>query len=64
MSKSEKKKCLSHNISLHVNRNFNTKISDSLNLKGRQRINVIFKINNEGNIVNVRARAPHSVLKS
>lgn len=64
LSKLESKKCFSHNISTHVGRGFNTKMADSLNLKGKQRINVIFKINTEGNIVGVRARAPHPILKT
>lgn len=63
LSKTEQKGCLSRNIAMHVNRNFNTKLADSLNLIGRQRINVIFKINTEGNIVDIRSRAPHKVLE-
>ncbi|GAA3635543.1 M56 family metallopeptidase [Flavivirga jejuensis] len=63
LSKEEQKDCTSRNISKHINKNFNTKIADSLNLKGRQRINVIFKINKKGNIVGIRSRAPHPVLK-
>ena len=63
LSNDERRKCMSNGISKHVNENFNTKIADSLNLKGKQRINVIFKINNEGHVVDVRSRAPHSVLE-
>jgi beta-lactamase regulating signal transducer with metallopeptidase domain len=58
------KKCMSKNISMHVNNNFNTKLADSLKLTGRQRINVIFKISNTGDIVDVRSRAPHPGLEA
>ncbi|NMH87206.1 M56 family metallopeptidase [Flavivirga algicola] len=60
----KQKACFSRMVSEHVNRNFNTKKADSLNLKGRQRINVIFKINKEGGIVDVRSRAPHKALEA
>ena len=58
-----KKECLSKSIAKHVNRNFNTKLAKELGLKGRQRINVIFKIDIEGNIIDVRSRAPHPDLE-
>jgi hypothetical protein len=64
LSSQEQKKCMSMNISQHVNANFNTKLADSLKLTGRQRINVIFKINNEGDVVDVRSRAPHPGLEA
>ena len=60
----DQKKCMSKNISMHVNNNFNTKLADSLKLTGRQRINVIFKISNTGDIVDVRSRAPHPGLEA
>ncbi len=59
-----RKKCMSRNIAMHVNRNFNTKLADSLGLKGRQRINVIFKINKEGDVTGVRSRAAHPALEA
>jgi beta-lactamase regulating signal transducer with metallopeptidase domain len=64
LSNEEQRKCMSQNISKHVNRNFNTKLAEELNLTGRQRINVIFKIDTEGNIVDVKSRAPHSDLEA
>ena len=63
LTKEEQRKCISNNIKKHVNRNFNTGLADSLGLKGRQRINVIFKIDTLGNIVGVRSRAPHPELE-
>jgi bla regulator protein BlaR1 len=59
----ERKKCLSDNISKYVAQNFNTKLADSLGLVGRQRINVIFKIDRRGDIIDVKARAPHPALE-
>ncbi|WP_052826061.1 M56 family metallopeptidase [Neotamlana nanhaiensis] len=59
----EQSDCMSRSISQFVNKNFNTKIADSLQLKGRQRINVIFKIDTKGNIIDIRSRAPHPALE-
>ncbi|MGC1203911.1 MAG: energy transducer TonB, partial [Flavobacteriaceae bacterium] len=63
LSTDEQRDCMAKNISNHVNSNFNIKLADSLKLTGRQRINVIFKIDTEGNIVDVRSRAPHPGLE-
>ena len=60
----EQKKCMSMNISKHVNANFNTKLADSFNLKGKQRINVVFKIDTNGNVVDIKSRAPHNGLEA
>lgn len=60
----EQKVCMSTNISRHVNKNFNTKLAKDLKLTGRQRITVIFKIDTEGNIKDVRSRAPHPDLEA
>ncbi|MEH6534979.1 MAG: M56 family metallopeptidase [Psychroserpens sp.] len=59
----ERKKCLSDNVAKHVNKNFNMDLATKLGLVGRQRINVIFKIDREGNVIGVRARAPHPKLE-
>ncbi|OUR98335.1 hypothetical protein A9Q86_14905 [Flavobacteriales bacterium 33_180_T64] len=58
-----RKKCTSQNISKYVNLNFNTSIADSLGLVGKQRMNVIFKIDKEGYVIDVKARAPHPTLE-
>ena len=60
----EKRQCMSKAVQKFVNRNFNTAIADSLGLTGRQRINVIFKIDTKGDIVGVRSRAPHPALET
>ena len=58
-----KKKCMSEKISKFVNKKFNTDLASDLGLSGRQRISVFFKIDKNGNIVNVGARAPHPGLE-
>lgn len=57
-----KKKCMSDKIGKFVNRKFNTDLAGDLGLTGRQKIYVGFKIGKNGNITNVRARAPHPKL--
>ena len=59
----EKKNCMAKNISLHVQEHFNSKVADQTGLIGMQRINVIFKINNEGYVEGVKARASNKVLE-
>ena len=59
-----KNHCFSKLIAKHVSKNFNTSISDSLELpSGRIKINTMFKVNQKGEIVDVKARAPHSKLE-
>ncbi len=59
----KKRDCMSKKISQFVNRKFNTELASDLGLSGRQRINVIFKIDKTGNITGIRARAPHPGLE-
>jgi len=58
-----KKKCMSEKIQKFVQKKFNTDLAADLGLSGRQRINVIFKIDKTGNVVGVRSRAPHPKLE-
>lgn len=58
-----KKKCMSSKISEFINKKFNTELASDLGLEGRQRIAVQFKIDKNGNVVDVRARAPHPRLE-
>lgn len=58
-----KKQCMSDKIAEFVNKKFNTELASDLGLTGRQRINVIFKIDKNGDITGVRARAPHPALE-
>lgn len=58
-----KKKCMSSKISEFINKKFNSELATDLGLEGRQRISVQFKIDKNGNVVDVRARAPHPRLE-
>ncbi|OEK09198.1 energy transducer TonB [Flavivirga aquatica] len=62
-SNNQKRACMSKKISAFVNKKFNTELASDLGLSGRQRINVIFKIDKTGNITGIRARAPHPGLE-
>jgi len=62
-SNEEQKKCMSDKIQEFVNKNFNTDLGKELNLSGRNRIIVQFKIDKQGNIADVRSRAPHPDLE-
>ena len=53
---------MSEKIAKFVNKKFNTDLAGDLGLSGRQRIIVAFKIDKKGNIIGVRARAPHPKL--
>jgi len=59
----QRKKCLSEKVMLFVQKGFNTELASELGLDGRQRISVQFKIDKHGQVVNVRARAPHPRLE-
>ncbi len=55
----QKRQCMSDKVKKFVFKKFNTDLAGDLGLTGRQRIIVAFKIDKNGNITNVRARAPH-----
>lgn len=59
----ERKKCTSMEVAKFVNKNFNTDLALSLGLVGRQRISVFFKIDKNGDVTEVGARAPHEALE-
>jgi len=59
----EKKSCTSMSIAKFVNKNFNTELATKLGLAGRQRISVFFKIDKQGNVGSIGARAPHPELE-
>ncbi|AXG69704.1 hypothetical protein KORDIASMS9_01931 [Kordia sp. SMS9] len=56
------RKCMSQNISKHVAEYFDTELATKLNLKGIQRIYVIFTVDKDGAIIKVNAKAPHPKL--
>ena len=62
-SNAEKRKCMSAKITQFIGRNFDKKIANNLGLFGRQKIKVIFKIDTNGDVIDIRARAPHPKLE-
>ncbi|WP_432411893.1 M56 family metallopeptidase [Rasiella sp. SM2506] len=60
----EMKECMAKQIQAFVGENFDTKIANTVNLSGRQRISVQFKINRNGTVADVRARAAHPALEA
>jgi protein TonB len=63
-SKAELKACLQDKITKHVNRKFNSDLASDLGLSpGVKKIFVMFKIDKNGNITDVMARAPHNRLR-
>ena len=59
-----RRKCMSQKIDKIIERKFDTELGTELGLSGIQRIYVLFKIDERGNVVDVRARAPHPKLQA
>ncbi len=62
-SNDKRKNCTSMKISEFVNKNFNTDLAIDLGLTGIQRLNIIFKIGEDGSISDIKATAPHPGLE-
>jgi len=62
-SNAEKRKCMSAKISKHVQKKFNINLAESLGLTGKQKIYVTFKIDKNGEVVDIQSRAPHPRLQ-
>jgi len=58
-----KKECMSEKAKEFVKNTFNTDLANDLELEGQQRIFVTFKIDKNGDVVNVRARVPQPKLE-
>lgn len=64
INKGETKTDFHKNMSQFVAANFNTELANSLGLDpGKKRIYLQFTINKEGEVTNIKARAPHPTLK-
>jgi len=64
LSNEERKKCMSKGINQYVSSTFNVGIAKDDNVKtGINRIFVSFKIDKNGNVVNIRSRAPIPALE-
>jgi len=54
---------MSKKIAKHIQRKFDGDIASDHNITGVQKIFVMFTINTEGNIVDIKARSPHPALQ-
>ena len=64
-SKKQLRDCLSKNVQKFVSKKFNVDLAQDLGLSpGKKRIFVMFKIDKNGNIADVQARAPHKRLEA
>jgi len=59
----ERRKCFSKKITKLVQKKFNTDLASELGLSGKQKIYVQFKIDKNGNITEIKTRAPHAALE-
>lgn len=59
-----KKNCMSQNIAAFVSKKFNTSFAPDLGLTGKQRINVTFKIDKKGKVVDIKTKANHIALEA
>ena len=59
-----RKKCMSKKIEEFVRHEFNTEVGADLGIYGINRIIVVFKIDEHGNVVNIKSRGPHKLLEA
>lgn len=59
----ERKACMNDEISRFVNSHVDTDLASELGLSGRNRVIVLFKIDTQGNVVDIQSRAPHPGLE-
>jgi protein TonB len=58
----ERRQCMSDKITAHVQKKFNTNIAGDLGLKGEQKIYVMFKIDRNGYVTDIKTSANQSQL--
>ncbi|CDF77976.1 TonB family protein [Formosa agariphila KMM 3901] len=59
-----RRKCMSVEISKFVADKFNTTFAGDTNLKGAQKIYVIFKVDETGRVIDIRSRAEHKAFEA
>ena len=59
----DRKNCMSEKISKLIHKRFNTDIASEYGLSGVQKIYTQFTIDKNGNVVDIKARAPHLALE-
>lgn len=62
-SNDERRDCMSSKISKFVNKKFRTERGEGLGLEGQNNIYVLFKIDTQGNVTEVQAKAEHPNLE-
>ncbi|RAJ17995.1 energy transducer TonB [Olleya aquimaris] len=58
----EKKQCFDKALSKLISKNFNTSLAEDLNLTGKHKIRASFKIDTNGEVVDIQARAANTEL--
>jgi len=58
------KSCFTLSIQKHVAKNFNTKLAENIGLSGVQKIYAKFIIDKNGDVTNIKVRAPHADLET
>lgn len=59
----ERKECMSNKINILIQKRFNGDIASDCGLTGIQRISVVFKIDKNGQVTDIKTRAPHPKLQ-
>ncbi|NRD23358.1 hypothetical protein HNV10_08910 [Winogradskyella litoriviva] len=54
-----RKQCMNKYVNQHIGKNFNIELASTLNLLGKQRILLNFKIDKTGKVIEAKAKAPH-----
>ena len=58
------KKCFTRKVTHHFGKNFDVNLANTLGLQaGKKRLFVVFTINKNGKVTNIKARGPHPVLE-
>lgn len=61
-SNKERIDCFSSKLNKLISKNFNSSLGAEFGLEGIQRINLVFKIDKQGKITDIKTRAPHPAL--
>lgn len=59
-----RKNCMSAKIEQLIQDEFNTSLGEKLNLYGKNKIYVVFKIDESGNVTDIKTRGPHRALET
>ncbi len=64
VAENQRRQCFSEGIQDYIQKNFNTGVTESLTLTGRQRISTMFKIDRDGDVVSIQSNAPNPKLEA